>query len=180
MKNVRIVWLLLLAAFVGLMGFSESAFAATKGFVPPAWSQKLPASQRFQLVLDNQAVLDKETGLVWERSPSTTTMNWYAAIYHCYNKVVGGRGGWRLPTVEEYMSLVDRTQGPPTLPAGHPFLNVQSDWYWSATTDAIFTSSAWPVGFGDGTVGFSGAVSAAKYLNYFVWCVRGGHGHDGQ
>jgi hypothetical protein len=33
--------------------------------IPPTWSQKLPAAQRFQRVLDAEAVLDKETGLVW-------------------------------------------------------------------------------------------------------------------
>lgn len=48
--------------------------------IPPAWSQKLPAAQRFVLVLDGEAVLDKETGLVWERSPDTTLRNWYVAM----------------------------------------------------------------------------------------------------
>ena len=40
-------------------------------YAEPAWAQKLPAATRF-VVLTNwksQAVLDKETGLVWERSP---------------------------------------------------------------------------------------------------------------
>src|SRR5215470_9380827 len=41
------------------------------GLIPPAWSQKLPAAQRFEVVLDGAAVLDHETGLVWEKSPST-------------------------------------------------------------------------------------------------------------
>ena len=69
---------LLLAAFIGLMGFNELTFAA--GFVPRAWSQKLPASARFQLVLDNAAVLDKETGLVWEKSPGYNNEN----LGYCY------------------------------------------------------------------------------------------------
>ncbi len=180
MKKIKILGLLLLVAFIVPMGFNELAFALEElnvpelfrklDRIPPAWSQKLPASQRFQLVLDDQAVLDKETGLVWERSPSTTLMSWSDAIYHCYNMNVDGRKGWRLPTVEELASLVDPTQPAPTLPAGHPFTNVRSSFYWSATTLAGGTSSAWGVSFYGGL-----ANGSAKSDASYVWCVRGGH-----
>ena len=53
---------LLLAAFIGLMGFNELTFAAKKGFVPPAYLRNCLQLERFQLVLDDAAVLDKETG----------------------------------------------------------------------------------------------------------------------
>ncbi len=152
----------------------EDIDAATSEACPDSWKKVLPASERFELVMNDEAVLDKETCLVWERSPSATPMDWYGAIFYCYDKVVGGRGGWRLPTVEELMSLVDRTQGPPTLPAGHLFLNVQSSFYWSATTSADGTSDAWGVDFGFGDVG-----GDDKSYDDYVWCVRGGHGYDG-
>ena len=164
---------LLLAAFIGLVGFNEHAFAAKKGLVPPAWYQKLPASERFQLVLDNAAVLDKETGLVWEASPDTTVRTWASAVYYAYNKNVGGRCGWRLPTIEELRSLVDPTQSNPALPSGHPFTNVQLYYYWSSTTDVGSASFAWFVDFYGGYVDVGG-----KSDGYYVWCVRGGHGHD--
>ena len=35
--------------------------------IPPTWSQILPSSERFELVLGGEAVLDKETGLVWAK-----------------------------------------------------------------------------------------------------------------
>ncbi|MBI1912231.1 MAG: DUF1566 domain-containing protein [Deltaproteobacteria bacterium] len=173
----RMSLLLLLVAFIGLMGFNEPAFAAGKPTVPPAWYQKLSANKRFQLVLDGEAVLDRETGLVWERSPDTTLRNWYQAIFHCYNMNLGGRKGWRLPTVEELASLIDPTQSNPALPAGHPFQNVQSFWYWSATTLAFagYTGDAWGVYFNVGSVD-----NDAKSINGYVWCVRGGQGYDGQ
>ncbi|MCR4321310.1 MAG: DUF1566 domain-containing protein [Candidatus Brocadiaceae bacterium] len=171
MNKCKIVGLLLVA-FIGLMGFNELTFAA--GFVPRAWSQKLPVSARFQLVLGNAAVLDKETGLVWEKSPDTTTRTWTNAVYYAYNKNVGGRGGWRLPTVEELRSLIDPTQSSPALPSGHPFTNVQSNGYWSATTNASSYLNAWHVLFSDGNVG-----NGFKNNDvFYVWCVRGGHGHD--
>ena len=43
--------------------------------ITPTWDQVLPAAQRFKLVMPTaanpagEAVLDKETGLVWEQRP---------------------------------------------------------------------------------------------------------------
>jgi hypothetical protein len=140
----------------------------------PSWSKKITdASKRFETVLDGAAVLDKETGLVWEKSPDTTTRTWADAIVYAYQKTVGGRKGWRLPTVEELASLVDPTQTNPALTSGHPFTNVQSYGYWSSTTYVHVASGAWFVDFYYGGVGGNG-----KGYNYDVWCVRGGHGHD--
>ncbi len=136
-------------------------------------SQKLPDAERFELVLGDAAVLDNETGLVWERSPDTTTRTWTSAISHCYTREIGGSKGWHLPTIEEIASLIDDTQPAPTLPSGHPFINVQSSFYWSSITNAGLTTVAWGVNFFDGVVG-----SVNKAFNRHVWCVRGGQGYD--
>ena len=142
----------------------------------PAWSKKITdVSKRFELVLDSAAVLDKETGLVWEKSPDTTKRTWLTANFYAYDITVGGRDGWRLPTVEELKSLVDRTQSNPALPSGHPFTNVQSGFYWSSTTSVDLTSDAFAVNFSSGDMGNGG-----KSGSLYVWCVRGGHGYDGQ
>jgi hypothetical protein len=141
----------------------------------PAWAATLPAAQRFQLVLGGAAVLDRETGLVWDRSPNTTLWTWRNAQLR-NNRIVGKRSGYRLPTLQELASLVDPTQfNPPTLPPGHPFSNVQSGGYWSATTDSAVASDAWRVFFDNATVG-----QIAKTGGVFVWCVRGGQGVDPQ
>ena len=56
-------------------------------------------------------VFDQETGLVWERSPAPDKIeNWDAAIVYSYSKAIAGRKGWRLPTIEELLSLVDPSQ----------------------------------------------------------------------
>jgi len=151
--------------------------------IPPVWSQKLPAddgdpvtgcgSSRFECVLDGGAVLDKETGLVWEQFPVTLTYSWASACSHCYRREVDRRTGWRLPTIEELASLVDTTQSNPALPEGHPFENVQSSYYWSSSTYADNPDFAWFVYFLHGNV--DGSV---KDVSRPVWCVRGGHGHD--
>jgi len=142
----------------------------------PTWHQIIPAADRFKLVMNSDAaVLDKETGLVWERSPDATLRSWNDACTHCYRREVGGRKGWRLPTIEELASLVDTSQPPPTLPAGHPFIGVQSDnSYWSSTTYAASAGYAWAEDFYYGL-----EYTPDKSWNRYVWCVRGGQGHDG-
>jgi hypothetical protein len=142
------------------------------------WSQKLQcdssACPRFQLVLDGAAVLDKETGLVWEREPANEEFPWGMASGHCYSLSLGGRRGWHLPTIEQLGSLVDPLVGAPgpTLPAGHPFINVQSNFYWSATGGAHVTY-AWGVMFSTGDMYGRDRPGSAC-----AWCVRGGETYD--
>lgn len=141
----------------------------------PPWSQLL-AGDRFELVMNNnEAVLDKETGLVWQRNTEDTTYSWLDACDHCYELVLGNRLGWRLPTVEELATLLDPTKGEfeIDLPTGHPFTNVKNSRYWSITTDPNNTSNAYNIHFGLAVVyGF------AKTNGWYVLCVRGGHGYD--
>ena len=157
--------------------------------IPPAWSQILPVADRFQLVMGGAAVLDKETGLVWEQSPETapnptTPQNWTSAQWSCNTRTVGGRKGWRLPTLQELASLIDPNNpgGDPDLPPGHPFSNVASGIYWSATTEHVplffhDNDHAWLVFFNTGTVDNAGFKPDDTY---HVWCVRGGQGVDPQ
>jgi len=141
--------------------------------IPPTWSQVLPVSERFEIVLSGQAVLDKETGLVWEQSP-TGSLEWDDAMDYCYDLELGGRKGWRLPSVEELASLVDPTQAEPALPPGHPFSNIVNWYYWSSTTRFDVPTSARCVAHHH-----NGLVSIGyKTSFYYVWCMRGGRGHD--
>ena len=147
-----------------------------------SWDRRIDVvQQRFQVLneFNDEAVLDRETGLVWERSPSTQTLAWSNARLFCAQKAVGGRGGWRLPAFNELASLVDptiTTPGVPRLPLGHPFQNVQAATYWSATVFANqpgftmevnfnFVLSNAPINVNDASIG-----GAPKH----VWAVRGG------
>jgi hypothetical protein len=151
------------------------AFSSDLGpyYAEPAWDQ-IKGAGRF-LVLTNwasAAVLDKETGLVWERSPATNITTWFLARYECGNRTTGNRKGWRLPSVHELASLVHPSVPPPgpTLQPGHPFLTVQSGNYWSATSTAGTPANAWYVDFDRG-----GEVSNDDKANvFYAWCVRGG------
>lgn len=100
-------------------------FAASTASAQP-WEQVLPVAQRFVILpgFNNAAVKDNETGLVWERAPDTGVRNYDSARAYCVNKPIGGRKGWRLPSIPEFASLIDPSVGSPSLPVGHPFLGV--------------------------------------------------------
>jgi uncharacterized protein DUF1566 len=172
---------------------TSAATSSGPYYATPAWDQQLDCSSiascpRF-IVLSNwidadhpsggAAVLDRETGLVWDQSPSTTARPWLSALSHCVAKTVGNRRGWRLPTVQELASLVDQNQSQPSLPAGHPFSNVQfssppPSKYWSASSRPGGTA-AYTVNFVAGGTDFPPTTDSN-----FAWCVRGGQGVDPQ
>src|SRR5260370_25663557 len=56
-------------------------------FPMPAWDQQLPVPERFFVLQDGnwsgQAVLDRETGLVWEATPDTMGFLWASAMEQC-------------------------------------------------------------------------------------------------
>jgi hypothetical protein len=145
------------------------------------WDQNLPSASRFKVLaaFNNQAVLDNNTGLVWELSPDTTARNFQDSTYWCANRTIGGLKGWRLPAIPELASLIDQSVLPSLpLPAGNPFINIQPVGYWSASTHAVTSSTAWVAFFGVGTpwspptpgdLGSDNKMSGSR----LAWCVRG-------
>ena len=102
-------------------------------------------SPRFTDNGDDGTVTDNLTGLVWLRNADTFgRRSWEDALKAC-NELEAGQfdlddeskaGDWRLPNVNELRSLIDYSQFAPALPAGHPFIGVESSLYWSSTTVA--------------------------------------------
>ena len=184
MKDQKSICALMLFAIVMLtMGIADAQTTAVGPYYAnPAWDQKLdcttPSNCPRFIVLANwnsAAVLDRETGLVWQRTPDDD-FQWFVAHTRCRSTPTGGRHGWRLPTIQELMSLRDPAATvAPFLPPGHPF-NVQAVDYWSANTSVVNASNAWFLRLGDAGV----PLVEAKNLSKFVWCVRGGSGVDPQ
>jgi hypothetical protein len=140
------------------------------------WDKKLPSASRFTILsaFGDAAVRDDETGLVWEKTLETKEVSWTDARAACADKDVGGRKGWRLPSIFELASVMDLSMRTgPTLPLGHPFTNVLMDVYWSATTVAGTPNSAWLIFFDTGKV-----LHGFKTVTFHAWCVRGGVNAD--
>ncbi len=184
-RRNRIILGLLALGLLAVAALTASPAQAVDAVGPyyalPSWDRKMGVVNRF-VVLTNwgsAAVLDKETGLVWEKSPSITPVTWYEARDHCtMGTTTGSRRGWRLPAVHELTSLIDTTVATPglTLPPGHPFLLIQSAVYWSATGDAddptvVIPVDAWFVDFSNRFV--SVQLKTLSVGNH-AWCVRGG------
>jgi len=123
-------------------------------------------------------VTDNLTGLIWLKNANCFgSPQWATALTNCNNLADGScgltdgssAGDWRLPSVNELHSLVDRSQSSPCLPSGHPFTGVQNAYYWSSTTWVGNTSVGWCVLFNSGSVN-----GETKTLSHVVWPVKGG------
>jgi Protein of unknown function (DUF1566) len=136
---------------------------------------------RFQVSGD--CVTDGLTGLMWTRDGnlSNGTKTWSQAFDYISSLNSGtglcGYNDWRLPNVVELESLVN--EGEPIIATWlntQGFINVQSDDYWSSTTEAGFTRAAWLVSMWNGSV--ESSYKSYNNYNYYynVWPVRAGEG----
>jgi len=125
-------------------------------------------------------VTDNLTGLIWLKNADCFGQgDWYEALSDCNGLADGmcgltdgsSAGDWRLPSYKELFSLVDAENYLLALPSGHPFTNTRDNLYWSSTTCSGFTSSAWYVYMGTGSVGTYDKI----LYSFLVWPVHGGH-----
>jgi hypothetical protein len=106
-------------------------------------------------------VLDRRTGLKWQKTPSAQTRNWGNAKRYCLNLSLGGYSDWELPSKDVLREVFAKKE---------IFDKYKhSSFYWSSSTYVYGTSRAWRVGFSYYLVNDS-----YKTDNYYVRCVRGG------
>jgi hypothetical protein len=155
-------------------------------YANPSWDQTLPCPTlnncpRFIVLsnMNNQAVLDRETGLVWPQNFGSEKVDWFTAQDRCRRAFIGGRFGWRVPTIQELLSLfaeIPSTVEVP-LPPGHPFGSGYSGIVWSASSSARDTNNAFSIDLLEGQVSMDHKDDS--FFKTFV-CVRGGSGVDPQ
>jgi len=106
-------------------------------------------------------VIDHATGLTWQQSGSENYMSFKNAEDHIRQlnaKNYGDYNGWRLPTLGEAMSLMEREKKSGELYID-PVFDRQQQWIWTADKESA--GRAWCVGF------------------YYGYCGHGGVGSDG-
>lgn len=136
-----------------------------------SWDKQIDnGNKRFKILSSfaDEAVLDKETQLVWMREPFGVT-TWLNAKFICAGTKVGGRMGWRLPSLSEFTSVLDPNNFDPALSDNHPFIDVGSSIYWTATVSTGAGGlAAWGVSVVQGQVHFALSINT----NRRIWCVR--------
>ncbi len=149
---------------------------------------------------DDGTVTDNLTGLIWTKDGNVTE-NDQSLLWGSYKTWVGalkyvtsinsgsgtyGHNDWRLPNVKELRSLIDYSMHQCALSQGHPFINVQPDFYWSSSPYRSH-DLAWVVNMKDGSWGLGRSLGMNHIANlssarnkknddnrFCLWPVRAG------
>ena len=146
------------------------------------WAGTVSAEES-RFVFSWKSVEDKRTNLTWARDANMGKLDWTGAsglIQQLNEKEYGGARDWRLPSREEFGTLVNYAvrsgfgggamlQSPYQLFNKLGFNNVQLCFYWSSTPAEGSTSNAWVINMFDGRDRVEN-----KESNFCVWPVRGG------
>ncbi len=135
-------------------------------------------------------VTDNRTGLVWLKNANCFgKQDWQTAMQSAA-KLADGQYGlnegsrrrvWRLPTLEEleamigtkyYMPMLSNAAGTGHWTEGDAFSNVQSDSYWTSSTEeglfgSSFLSASWSLNLDNSSRAFG-----SKEIPEYVWPVR--------
>lgn len=116
---------------------------------------------------NKNTVIDDKTNLMWQDNIKTRTYNtkWQNAIKYCEDLKLEGYTNWRLPRIEELLSIVDKSSYNPAI---YPkFKNVVPLYYWSISPYRPSAINAWGADFSNGNDG-----AYNKTHSIYVRCVR--------
>ena len=103
--------------------------------------------------------------LMWQDDERVFIGDWKQAKERCERLNFAAYSDWRLPSIDELISITDKTKFSPAINSA--FKYVKSDFYWSSTKFADGSSRAWFVHFKNGYGDWSGISD-----RLFARCVR--------
>ncbi len=121
------------------------------GFYDLDWNSTASGfANDYELQNGGKVVFDRASGLMWQQSGSAKDISCDEAkkyVAQLNSDQFAGYSDWRLPTLEEEMSLMEPMGKSGGLNIDPVFENTQR-WIW--TSDVNSTSLAWPVNFVSG------------------------------
>ena len=133
-----------------------------------------------RFTVSGDCVTDNLTGLMWAKNGNLPngTQTWQGALDYVASINAGsglcGYKDWRLPNINELESLVNAGEAnSATWLNTQGFSNVQSDFYWSSTTNANSTDCALFVHVWSGFVGYG-----SRPFLFYIWPVRSGQSNS--
>lgn len=127
-------------------------------------------SEISEYYIDNNdgTVIDKGTGLMWQKEVEDQDVNWEEALKYCEELTLAHYNDWKLPDIKELYSIVDINKSRPSIDEIY-FPNTQDDFFWSSTKRRNISTK--DVSFETGRV-FN---SNSSRLQHPVRCVRQGY-----
>lgn len=134
-------------SYFGVHKFSEEPLPEMAGELPEEESEELKKTDRKSSVkkaanrfIDNKdgTITDRKTKLMWTkngwRMDFFSAATWKEAMKKCETFSLGGFSDWRLPTISEWKSIMDKKMEYPALVEPNPFENIIVHMpYWSIT-----------------------------------------------
>jgi hypothetical protein len=167
--DVSYVWVVNAGGGIGAHPKIETISAGgVKHFNTRAVRNPKPKSDLTDRYKDNGdgTILDRLTGLMWQKTQSSNTMSWEEALSYATHLTLAGKSGWRLPNIKELQSLNDTKLIKPSFNISY-FTNISIGNYWSSTTLVQAPAKAWDINVDYGIVSYSD-----KSLKENVLCVR--------
>lgn len=114
-----------------------------------------------------EMAVDGYTGLTWQdnKDVKDNQVTYKEAYEYCKELKLGGHEDWRVPHINELITLVSYSKYKPAILTGFNF--VEDNFYWSSTRFKNNFSKNWGVDFRDGTVEPNG-----RSYDRRVRCVR--------
>lgn len=150
----------------------DAQYSSQNNFVPQSFTKLDENGIPLADTAESWAMVrDNVTGLIWEVKTeinASEKYNWSDAVSYCENLSIGSFSDWRLPTIEEFVSIADYGKNNPAINTEY-FPNIQSGFYWSSE-EVAGTFDAWYYNYANGT-------SAPKgiYYSYYTTAVRCGN-----
>lgn len=120
-----------------------------EGFFDKYWNNSGVFKNQYESakIKNDQVVIDHATGLIWHQSGSKDFLNLKEAkewITELNNKEYAGKNTWRLPTLEEALSLMENKKMNDNLYIDPAF----DSWQWCILTgDLLDSNKSWLVAF---------------------------------